>query len=338
MGSGTTFVLILGLLIGLGMVAYGVYSIMKNKKSQYQEPREEYEDDVYEQPYEKEEERYEPKERPVPEAEHKEYEPKEYEPEKFVVEMQVSHSVKTNAYKLRDSVRIAHDVSDKMLKERGFLAMLCDGVNFDEDTPAYISKRIMDEFYDEDRESVSVQDFFEEIIDKLDAEIVKFSNNGKAGTSILACVIMGKELYIVGVGGARLYHIRGNHMKQLTSEHRYEIELEAQVQAGEIDEAEAENHPRRNELISYIGVGGIHYIDMNDMPIMMEEDDILFYCSDGLYNILDDGEMLDLINSYHGMFKNCAKELTTAAMDSSGGIKDDDISALLIKIGKPEEL
>jgi protein phosphatase len=216
--------------------------------------------------------------------------------------------------------------------------MLCDGVNFDEDTPSYISKRIMDEFYSDDRQQTSIQDFFEAAIDKLDAEIVKFSNNGKAGTSLLACVIMGKELYIIGVGGARLYHIRGNGMKQLTSEHRYSIELEAKVSDGEIDAAEAANHPRRNELISYIGVGGIHYIDMNDMPIMLEENDMLFYCSDGLYNILDDSEMLAVINSHKGMFKNCAKELTAAAMDSSGGIKDDDISALLVKIGKQEEL
>lgn len=325
MGSGTTFVLILGLLIGLGMIVFGVYSIMRNKKPQYQEPEEEYQDDVYEKPQE------EDIDNDAPPAE-------VHTQEKFVAEMEVAHSVKTNAYKVRDSVRIAHDIDEKMLEERGFLAMLCDGVNFDEDTPSYISKRIMDEFYDEERENISIQDFFESIIDKLDSEIVKFSSNGKAGTSLLACVLLGKELYIVGVGGARLYHIRGNNMKQLTSEHRYLLELEAKVKDGEIDEAEAENHPRKNELISYIGVGGIHYIDMNDMPIMLEDNDVLFYCSDGLYNILDDNEMFELITSYVGMFKNCAKELTTAAMDSSGGVKDDDISALMIKIGKQEEL
>lgn len=332
MGSGMTFVLILGLLIGLGMIGFGIYSIMKNKKSGYKPPEEPYsespyQDDPYPEAFNEEEEDY--------------FAPVTAEPpveEEKVTEVEVSHSVKTNAYKVRDSVRIAHDISEEVLKERGYLAMLCDGVNFDEDTPSYISKRIMDEFYSDDRQQTSIQDFFEAAIDKLDAEIVKFSNNGKAGTSLLACVIMGKELYIIGVGGARLYHIRGNGMKQLTSEHRYSIELEAKVSDGEIDAAEAANHPRRNELISYIGVGGIHYIDMNDMPIMLEENDMLFYCSDGLYNILDDSEMLAVINSHKGMFKNCAKELTAAAMDSSGGIKDDDISALLVKIGKQEEL
>jgi protein phosphatase len=332
MGSGTTFVLILGLFIGLGMVVFGIYSLRKNRKTQPPgEPvPERYEDNAYdEEPLEDEDGGYYPDETPPATV---------AVAEKPIAEVEVSHSVKTNAYKVRDSVRIAHDIDDETLRERGFLAMLCDGVNFDEDTPSYISKRIMDEFYGEERAEESLQDFFENIIDKLDAEIVKFSNNGKAGTSLLACVLLGKELYIIGVGGARLYHIRGSSMKQLTGEHRYSLELEAKVAAGEIDEVEAKNHPRKNELISYIGVGGIHYIDMNDMPIMMDEGDVLLYCSDGLYNILSDSEMLNVINSYPGMFKNCAKELTTAAMDSSGGVKDDDISALMIKIGKQEEI
>ena len=327
MGSGTTFVMIIGLIVGLGMIGFGVYSLMKNKRPAQEDPRpvEDYPEEEYEEPFEEDTDYYPPIiEDPIP--------------EKRVAEVEVSHSVKTNAYKVRDSVRIAHGIDEEMLLKRGYLAMLCDGVNFDEDTPSYISKRIMDEFYSEEREDESVQDFFENIIDKLDAEIVKFSSNGKAGTSILACVLMGKELYIAGVGGARLYHIRGNTIKQLTSEHRYILELEGKVKEGEITEAEAQNHPRRNELISYIGVGGIHYIDMNDMPIMMEDNDVLLYCSDGLYTILSDDEMLSVISSHRGYFKNCAKELTAAAMDSSGGIKDDDISALLIKIGKQEEL
>jgi protein phosphatase len=320
------FILILGLIVGLGMIGYGVYSIIQNKKSGYSEPvRSTREHDNYEKPFEEDNDFYPPLMEDMPE-------------EKSVAQVQVSHSVKTNAYKVRDSVRIAHGIDEQMLAERGYLAMLCDGVNFDEDTPSYISKRIMDEFYSQERADEGVQDFFENIIDKLDAEIVKFSNNGKAGTSLLACVLLGKEMYIAGVGGARLYHIRKDHMKQLTSEHRYFLELDAKVKSGEMEEAEAENHPRRNELISYIGVGGIHYLDMNDMPIMVEDDDILLYCSDGLYNIMDSDEILSVITSYEGMFKNCAKELTAAAMDSSGGIKDDDISALMIKIGKPEEL
>ncbi len=325
MGSGTVFILIICLVIGLGMIGFGVYSLSRNKKDGYTRPEAVYEDEVYEKPFEDDSDYYPPIMETLTE-------------DKPIVEVEVSHSVKTNAYKVRDSVRIAHDIDKQVLKERGFLAILCDGVNFDEDTPSYISKRVMDEFYGDERGSESVQDFFENIIDKLDAEIVKFSNNGKAGTSFLACVLTGKEMYIIGVGGARLYHIHGKNMKQLTSEHRYMLELNAKVKSGEMDEAEAENHPRKNELISYIGVGGINYIDMNDIPIMVEEGDILFYCSDGLYNILDDDEMHSTITSHEGMFKNCAKDLTAAAMDSSGGVKDDDISALLIKIGKQEVL
>ena len=320
MDATTTFILFLGLIIGLGMVGFGLYTMFKNKKDAY--------------PIEEEYER--------PAIDDRSYEPITPQPvaieNKATHDIEVSHSVKTNAYKVRDSVRMAHDIEDDLMQSRGYLAMLCDGVNFDEDTPAYISKRIMDEYYSLDRGNESIQDFFEANIDELDAEIVKFSSNGKAGTSLLACVLLDKELYIIGVGGARLYHIRGNNIKKLTSEHRYSIELEAQVKAGEIDEIEADNHPRRNELISYIGVGGINYIDMNDLPIMMNDDDILLFCSDGLYNILDEDEIMDVIDEYVGEFKNCAKAITAAAMDTAGDAKDDDISVLMIRIGKQDDL
>ncbi|MCK5129160.1 MAG: hypothetical protein KAQ68_04880 [Clostridiales bacterium] len=342
MSQTTTLFLAVGLILGVAMIGFGLYMTFKNKKETGSAL-----DDAYD------EEPYEPQEYTTNEYTSKDYESTEndeldtdmesqYIPpeaqedlqESPFVQNEVSHSVKTSAYKVRDSIRCAHDIEDDVLNRYGYLAMLCDGLDGDEDTPAYISKRIMDDFYSPDRIENSTQDFFENAIDKLDAEIVKFSSNGKAGTSLLACVLLGKELYIIGVGGARLYHIRGNHIKQLTSEHRYSIELDAMVKEGEIDLLDAQSNPRRNELISYIGVGGINYIDMNDVPIMLNENDILLYCSDGLYNALDEDEIFSTINNYNGVFKNCAKVLTAAAMESANGLKDNDISVLMIKVGK----
>ncbi len=330
----STIFLIVGLVIGIGMIGFGVYSIFINKRNDNYD--DEHERDLYasrkaetnnghdyEDNYD---DNYEQEETYSPIVE--EYTKKPFE------ENEVSHSVKTNAYKVRDSIRCAHDIEDSILKEKGYLAMLCDGINGDEDTPAYISKRIMDDFYSKSRTGASIQDFFENTIDKLDAEMVKFSNTTKSGTSMLACVMIEKELYIIGVGSARLYHIRGESMRKLTSEHRYHLELDAKVKSGEIDAMDAQNNPRRDELVSYIGVGGVNYIDMNDVPIMLNEGDILLYCSDGLYNILSDDEIYDAVHNYDGEFKNCAKVLTTAAMESANSNKDNDISVLMIKIGK----
>jgi protein phosphatase len=260
--------------------------------------------------------------------------PEEKAPKVSAPDIKISHSIKTNAYKMRDSIRCAHDIDDDMMDKNGYLVMMCDGIQGDEDTPSYITKRIMDEFYSNKRENESIQDFFENTIDKLDAEIVKFVSSGKSGTSLLACVIKNRELYLIGVGSARLYHIRADHAKLLTSEHRYKLDLANKVRVGEMTELEAKNDPRREELVSYIGVGGINYIDMNDVPIMLHDDDLLLFCSDGLYQSLDDEDIMDIVNNYEGEFKDCAKALTTAAMENVDSSKDNDISALIIKIGE----
>ncbi len=319
MSQTMTIVLFAGLLVGLGLIGSGIYLKFGKKEVDMQESEEGY--DSYDgEIYNDDDEVYVPKKT------------KEYvEPQRAYSEIEVGNSIKTNAYKVRDSIRIAHDIDDDVLRKNGYLAMLCDGIESDEDTPAYISKRIMDKFYSEDRQESSIQDFFENIIDKLDAEIMKFTNSEKSGTSLLACVLMNNELYIIGVGAARLYHFRSGNAKQLTSEHTYSIELDNRVKKGELDVIEAQNDPHRNDLISYIGVGGVNYIDMNDVPIIMQEGDILLFCSDGLYNILSEDEIIDTVNGYEGIFQNCAKVLTTAAMEKSVKTKDNDISALMIK-------
>jgi protein phosphatase len=330
-------ILILVLVLGLGMIGFGVYTMIKNKKgnnNMYLEDdaydyddRESHNMDSHDDPVNSE-----PNSSPIPLVTKEPLEEKT--PTKTTLDFKISHSIKTNAYKMRDSIRCAHDIDDDLMDKNGYLVMLCDGIQGDEDTPSYITKRIMDEFYSNKRENESIQDFFENTIDKLDAEIVKFVSSGKSGTSLLACVIKGKELYLIGVGGARLYHIRANHAKLLTSEHRYKLDLANKVKVGELTELEAKNDPMREELVSYIGVGGINYIDMNDVPIMLHDDDLLLFCSDGLYQSLDDEDIMDIVNNSDGEFKDCAKRLTTAAMENADNSKDNDISALIIKVGE----
>lgn len=327
-------ILVFALVIGLAMIGYGIYTMLKNKRGDDMY----LEDDAYDyddsDPRDsQEQEDVAPTARQVPLVT-KAPPVEKSSKKKSAPDIKISHSIKTNAYKMRDSIRCAHDIEDDLMDKNGYLVMMCDGIQGDEDTPSYITKRIMDEFYSNKRENESIQDFFENTVDKLDAEIVKFVSSGKSGTSLLACVIKNRELYLIGVGGARLYHIRANHAKLLTSEHRYKIDLANKVRVGEITEVEAKNDPRRDELISYIGVGGINYIDMNDVPIMLHDDDLLMFCSDGLYQSIDDEEIMDIVNNYDGEFKDCAKALTTAAMENADSAKDNDISALIIKIGE----
>lgn len=43
--------------------------------------------------------------------------------------------------------------------------------------------------------------------------------------------------------------------------------LNEKVKRGEITQEEADNNPKKEALISYIGIGGVHYVDMNSTGI-----------------------------------------------------------------------
>ena len=111
--------------------------------------------------------------------------------------------------------------------------------------------------------------------------------NGLTIGSTVACLILKEAIGVVlWVGDSRLYRLRGYQFEQLTKDHS---EVQAQIDRGELTEAQAEQSAIKNMLSRAIGAFDELHVDVNAFEI--EKDDVFLLCSDGLYNELSSHEL-----------------------------------------------
>lgn len=110
------------------------------------------------------------------------------------------------------------------------------------------------------------------------------------GTTLTGATIDADHLAVMNVGDSRLYLIRGARIEQLTDDHSLVGEQERR---GILTREEARTHPRRHILTRAVGV---------DLPVQVDAyraeikpDDLFLLCSDGLYTMLDDEQILSII-------------------------------------------
>ena len=167
----------------------------------------------------------------------------------------------------------------------------------------------------------------EEILDITDAS----GNHAKTGATMIAAEVNGNEFSFVNIGDSRIYFFRDGKPFQLTHDQNYLSRLMGMVAAGEISEEEARSHPKREALISFCGIDELKLIETNVKPIELKDNDIILLCSDGLYRLLNEQEMLTIIDSAEDDMSMAAYRLTQAAnMKNHRG--QDNTSVIVIKI------
>ena len=110
------------------------------------------------------------------------------------------------------------------------------------------------------------------------------------GTTLDICLILNNRVFIGHIGDSRVYRIRKNIIRKLTSDHSY---VEKLLKEGSITKEEAYNHPKKNMLMKALGCSSIIAPDVMCKGFL--KDDILLMCSDGLTNMLKDNEIYDIL-------------------------------------------
>ena len=141
------------------------------------------------------------------------------------------------------------------------------------------------------------------------------------GTTVVVASCMGRFLQVANVGDSRLYVV-GSKIRQITRDHSY---VEEMVRIGELDRADARNHPDKNIITR--AVGAEDKVEPDFFTVELQEGEIVLMCSDGLTNMLEDEEIRMIISGARDLVEK-AESLVEAA-NANGG--RDNISVILIE-------
>ncbi|MCD7774511.1 MAG: protein phosphatase 2C domain-containing protein [Clostridiales bacterium] len=217
-----------------------------------------------------------------------------------------------------------------------FIAAVCDGMGGlqgGEIASALCAKTFYEDFF-KTAENISYPDFFKDEIDKIDfavSELKTAEGEGMhAGSTFVAVIVDRGLLYWASVGDSHLYIARGSEIVQVNRDHNYYMLLKEKVKAGEMTAEEAEANKHKEALVSYMGMRGVKYMDVNEKPFKLIPEDCIILCSDGLYRLLTDEEILGIVSSYPRNMTEAAKAMVEAANDKLAP-HQDNTSVIIFK-------
>jgi protein phosphatase len=142
------------------------------------------------------------------------------------------------------------------------------------------------------------------------------------GTTIVVALFLGRRLVLGHVGDSRCYRLRAGQLGQLTRDHSW---LQEQIDAGLLTPEEAAQSPQRNLVTRALGVEGDVFVEINEFPV--EPQDLYILCSDGLHDMVDDGDLAAIARQTVSLQDKAQRMLDLA--NGLGG--RDNISVLLVQ-------
>lgn len=142
------------------------------------------------------------------------------------------------------------------------------------------------------------------------------------GTTITAALITGRDLYISHVGDSRCYVINERETVQITKDHSLVQEM---VDAGLLTSEEARTHPKKNVITRVVGY--YQEIEVDNEHYQLFQGDNILLCSDGLWGVLDDKRITEIVLTADTPQQAC-DELVAQANELGG---PDNISVIIVK-------
>lgn len=153
--------------------------------------------------------------------------------------------------------------------------------------------------------------FFRRELEKLDDLVYRLkSADGrrlKAGTTLVAVLLQGRELYWFSVGDSKLFCVRKGEIHCVTRAHNYAMLCEMPSGgAADCHIGSCGDTKRGEQLISYLGMGIAEIYDSNTKPFVMMPGDKLLLCTDGLYRTVEQRETAQILSSSDDVRAICA--------------------------------
>ena len=142
------------------------------------------------------------------------------------------------------------------------------------------------------------------------------------GTTSVALIFRKNKAYIANVGDSRVYQIRKSKIRQITKDHSLVSE---QIRAGLITADDSRAQRLKNIITRSVGFQDDVDSDI-DIRVVRKGDRYLL-CSDGLSNMVKDGEIRDIV--LNNDLEAAAKHLIDIANERGG---DDNITIIIAEV------
>jgi protein phosphatase len=144
------------------------------------------------------------------------------------------------------------------------------------------------------------------------------------GTTMTLAFCLDSDLFLAHVGDSRAYLLRDGLLHRLTSDHTLVQEL---VQRGALAPEEAEGHALRHVITNVVG-GSEPGVNVEVHKLGLEPGDRLLLCSDGLTEMVPDGEILRALQADDDPAEVCRKLIDLA--NANGG--RDNVTVVVARL------
>lgn len=142
------------------------------------------------------------------------------------------------------------------------------------------------------------------------------------GTTLSALLLVEKTACITHVGDSRIYRLREGRLEQLTHD---DTMAQLSVEMGYLDVEEAAGHPLSHALIQALGQG-VDELCSKDLEI--KPDDVFLLCSDGLYDMILESEIKEILRFSPAGWRPC-EALVAAALENGG---KDNVTVIVARV------
>ncbi|HEU4936951.1 MAG TPA: protein phosphatase 2C domain-containing protein [Vicinamibacterales bacterium] len=157
------------------------------------------------------------------------------------------------------------------------------------------------------------------------ASAIADSQDLRGMATTASAVLLGPQgASVAHVGDSRVYVLRSGKLEQLTHDHSW---VEEQVRAGTLTPTAARQHPWRNVVTRALSGGEDPEVDVTE--VMPRPGERYLLCSDGLFTVLPDARIANLLGDMKAPLDAIAGALVAAANEAGG---PDNITALILHI------
>jgi serine/threonine protein phosphatase PrpC len=235
--------------------------------------------------------------------------------------------------KNEDTVSFWQPEDEEERQVRGSIAIVADGVG-GHGNGDIASKMAVDLAIKKFRESnlaLPVKKLMKEIFDEANIALYDSGANDnrskRMATTLSVCIYRNKILHIGHVGDTRVYLVRAETIKQLTSDHSY---TGMQVKLRLITEHEARASAMRSMLTKSVGNEPIISCDYKEVKLLKH--DRIVQCTDGLYCFINDGELSEGVDRLP-MEEICQYLVSLAERRGT----DDNLTVQVVQVDQLEE-